>query len=243
MLLFGVLAPAAAQVSIRDSSINMVMISPSYGAQVPGGDLAKRFGWNSAVGLSVTVKRKSGWYMQVEGDYIFGSKLKQTGMFEQITTEQGFIIGSGGYYADARLGERGYYITASVGKLFHKLGPNPNCGFFAQGGVGFLQHKIFVQDKKGTAPSIHGDYVKGYDRLTNGLELREMAGYMYCGNNRVVNFFGAVECVQGFTEGRRSYNFNVKKSDAGKRLDLLFGFRIGWIIPLFKEAPEKFYYY
>ena len=35
----------------------------------------------------------------------------------------------------------------------------------------------------------------------------------------------------------------VSQVDNSTRLDLLFGFRIGWIIPLYKEAPEEFYLY
>lgn len=242
-LLLGACQQLEAQVSVRDSAVSMTLITPSYALQLPGGDMAKRFGMNSSVGLAVTYKLKSNWFFDAEGAYIFGNRITEPGLFSQIATEQGFIIGSGGFYADAELGETGYYGTFSVGRLFPVLGPNPNSGFFVKAGLGFMQHKILIKDKKNNAPSIDGDYRKGYDRLTNGLCVREMAGYMYIGNNRLVNFYAGLELIQGFTEGRRSYNFNTMQSDAGKRLDLLFGARVGWIIPLYKEAPEKFYTY
>ncbi len=232
-----------AQSSIRDSSLNMVLIAPSYGYQIPAGDMAKRFGANSSIGLSVMVKRKSNWMFIADGFFIFGNKFNQPGLFDDIATPQGFVIGSNGYYGNILIAERGYNLTLSVGRLFPMKKPNPNCGIFVQAGAGFLQHKISIIDKKGTVPALQGEYVKGYDHLTNGLALREFVGYVYVGNRRLVNFFGGFEAVQGFTEGRRSYNFNTKMPDSGKRLDLLFGLRFGWIMPIYKQAPEKYYIY
>lgn len=246
LMLFGMLAfnnKSYAQASIRDSSLNMVLIAPSYGYQVPAGDMAERFGANSSLGLSVIVKRKSNWMLIADGFFIFGNKFNELGLFDGIATSQGFVIGSSGYYGNILVSERGYSFTLSLGRLFPVKKPNPNCGFFVQAGAGFIQHKIRIQDKLGTVPALQGDYVKGYDRLTNGLALKEFVGYVYVGNRRLINFFGGVEAIQGFTQGRRNYNFNTMKSDKGNRIDLLFGLRFGWIMPIYKQAPEKFYIY
>ncbi len=232
-----------AQYSIRDSSLNMVLFAPSYGYQIPAGDMAKRFGANSSVGLTVTVKRKSNWMIIGDGYFFFGNRFNEPDLFNGIATSQGFVIGSSGYYGNILIAERGYYLTLSVGKLFPMKKPNPNCGFYVQAGAGFIQHKISIKDKLGTVPSLQGDYVKGYDHLTNGLAIREFAGYLYTGTNRLVNFFGGIEAVQGFTQGRRDYNFSTKGPDSKKRLDLLFGLRFGWILPIYKQAPDKFYTY
>ncbi|CAN5504841.1 hypothetical protein BH11BAC2_BH11BAC2_04930 [soil metagenome] len=232
-----------AQVSIRDSSISLVMISPSIALHGPLGDMGKRFGISTAVGLTVTYKLKNNWMFSAEGNFIFGKKISEPGLFSGLTTNEGYVIGSDGFYGDIRVFERGYYLTLSVGKLFPVKKPNPNCGFFVQGGVGFMQHKIKIDDHKNSIPSLQDDYAKGYDRLTNGIAFREFGGYLYNGNNRLVNFYGGVEFVQGITEGRRSYNFDQEKPDSGVRLDMLIGLRIGWVIPLFKEAPDKFYTY
>lgn len=233
----------SAQVSVKDSAISMVMIRPSYGIQVPGGDLASRFGVNQTIGMAVTYKNKSGWMFTAEGDFFFGNKITEANLFSQLTTSEGTIIGVDGYYGDIRVFERGYYVTLGVGRLFNVLKPNPNCGFIVEGSVGFMQHKIKIQDKKNSVPALQGDYVKGYDHLTNGLAVREFVGYLYVGNRRLVNFYGGIECVQGFTQNRRDYNFNDMGADKSNRLDLLFGVRVGWIIPLFKEAADEFYLY
>ncbi len=234
---------SSAQYSVRDSSISMVLIAPSYALQVPSGDLAKRFGVNSSVGLSVTYKHKSKWMFSAEGFFIFGGKVKEPDLLKGISTEQGFIIGNDGRYANLNITERGYCATLSAGRLFPVGKPNPNCGIFVQAGVGFIQHRIRIDDKKNSSPSILDEYQKGYDHLTNGLLLREFAGYMYTGNRRLVNFFFGAEMMQGFTAGRRTYNFDTGKAENPQRVDLLFGLRAGWILPLYKQAPEKFYTY
>lgn len=243
LLLITALNEAMAQVSVKDSAISMVMIRPSYALQLPGGDLSNRFGLNQSVGMGVTYKNKSGWMFTAEGQFFFGTKITEPNLFTGLTTSEGTIIGVDGLYGDIRVYERGYYVTLGVGRLFHVRKPNPNCGFIVEGSLGFMQHKIKIQDKKNSVPALNGDYVKGYDRLTNGLTAREFVGYAYVGNRRLVNFFGGLEAVQGFTQGRRDYYFGDMKSDQSNRLDLLFGVRIGWIIPLFKEAPDKFYIY
>lgn len=243
IVMFSMVEPAVAQVSLKDSSISMVMIRPSYGLQIPGGDLANRFGLNQTVGIATTYKNKSGWMITAEGNFIFGNRTTEPNLFSMLTTTEGTIIGEDGLYGDVRVFERGYYITLGVGRVFKVLKPNPNCGFIVEGSLGFIQHKIKIQDKKNSVPSLQEEYAKGYDHLTNGLAIKEFVGYQYISNHRLVNFYGGLECVQGITRNRRSYNFSEMGPDNGTRLDLLFGFRIGWIIPLYKEAPEDFYIY
>lgn len=235
--------PLSAQVSVKDSSISMVMIRPSYGLQVPGGDMAKRFGINQSVGMGVTYKTAKGWMFTAEGAYLFGTNINEPNLFTGLTTSDGTIIGADGYYADVRVFERGYYATLGIGRLFPVKKPNPNCGFIVEVSLGFMQHKILIQDKKNAVPSLREEYLKGYDRLTNGLAAREFIGYLYVGNQRLVNFFGGLEAVQGWTASRRDYNYGTMSADKKARVDLLFGIRIGWVIPLYKEAPDKFYIY
>jgi len=233
----------SAQVSVKDSSIAMVMIRPSYALQLPAGDLANRFGINQSIGMGVTYKTAKGWMFTAEGAFIFGTNINEPNLFGNLTTSDGTIIGSDGLYADIRVFERGYYATLGVGRLFKVAKPNPNCGFIVEASLGFIQHKIKIQDKKNAVPALQEEYLKGYDRLTNGLAVREFIGYLYVGNHRLVNFFGGIEAVQGWTAGRRDYDYSDMKANKQARIDLLFGLKVGWVIPLFKEAPETFYLY
>jgi hypothetical protein len=232
-----------AQSSVKDSIIKCVLVSPSFSLQFPGGDMADRFGTNSTVGVSVAIKNKKNWTFSLEGNFIFGSQIKEASIFSNLTVDGGFIVGSDGLYADIRAFQRGYTVFGNVGKIIPYKGPNPNCGIYVQAGVGFLQHKIRIEDKKNAVPSLQGDYLQGYDRLTNGLALRQFIGYAYLGNKRLVNFFGGIEFVEGFTQGRRNFNYSTGLSDTGKRFDFLMGVKLGWIMPFYKQAPDKFYTY
>lgn len=231
------------QSSVKDSIIKCVLIAPSFSFQIPGGDLANRFGTNSGLGISVGIKNKKNWTFSLDGNFIFGTQIKETSIFSNLTVDGGYIIGSDGLYADVRAYERGYTVFAAVGKIIPYKGPNPNCGIFLQGGIGFMQHKIRIEDKKNSVPALQGDYLQGYDRLTNGLALRQFVGYAYLGNKRLVNFFGGFEFIEGFTQGKRNFNYNTGLSETGNRFDLLMGIKLGWIMPFYKQAPEKFYTY
>ena len=57
------------------------------------------------------------------------------------------------------------------------------------------------------------------------------------------DFFGGFEFIEGFTAGRRDYNYSTGKADNTKRFDLLMGVKVGWVLPFYKQAPEKFYTY
>lgn len=231
------------QGSVRDSAISMVLVQPGFGIQVPMGDMADRFGWNSTVSLEGTYKHKSGWMAGVQGSFLFGSEVKQTDLFSNLVTSQGQIVASDGKYADIRVFERGYTIILNAGKLFRMKRPNPNSGFAVKIGAGYMQHKIRIEDKLNLTPSLQGDYKKGYDHLASGFCLRQSVSYIYVGNRRLVNFFIEAEAVEGLTKGRRSFDFDLEIPDTGKRTDILTGVRVGWILPLYKAAPEKYYFY
>ncbi|MFM9008890.1 MAG: hypothetical protein ACKOQY_09995 [Bacteroidota bacterium] len=233
----------SAQVSVKDSAIGMVMIRPSFALQAPGGDLSTRFGMNQSIGMAAGYKWANGWMVGAEATLFFGSKIKEQGVFTGLTTAEGTIVGVDGLYGDIRLFERGYTVMATLSRLFPVKKPNPNCGFVVETGLGFMQHKIKIDDKKNAVPAVRDPYVKGYDRLTNGIAFKQFIGYLHVGNRRLVNFYGGVEAIQGFTASRRSYNYSTMSVDDAPRIDLLFGLRVGWIIALFKEAPDPFYMY
>jgi len=232
-----------AQSSVKDSSISMLMISPGIGLQVPGGDMAKRFGNNTVLSMDVIYKHRKKWMLNAEGSFIFSNKIKETNLFTYLINTNGEIIGDDGRIADVRVFERGYYITLSGGRLFNLKKPNPNCGFFITAGGGYFQHKIRVEDHNKSVPALQGEYKKGYDRLTNGFCIRESVGYLYISNYRLINFFIVADAVQGFTKSRRSYTIDNMNTETKQRLDLLYGGRIGWVLPLYRQAPEKFYTY
>jgi len=232
-----------AQVNLKDTSLTISMLYPTYGFGMPGGDLADRFGFSHQIGAGYMFKSSSGWSISVEGNFIFRDGVKDQGsILSGITTSDGHIIDEGGVFANVMLLERGFSAWVKVGKLFPVAGPNPNSGLLVKLGGGMLQHKIKIEDPNNSAPQIKGDYKKGYDHLCNGPAITEFIGYQYLGNSRKINFFAGLEFVQAYTLSRRSYYFNEMIRPDEKRIDLLSSMKIGWYLPLYKKTRQKFYY-
>jgi hypothetical protein len=234
----------SAQVSVKDSSITTPLVGISYGFQLSGGDLVKRFGNSSSLGGSLELKLKSKWTIGINGSYFFGKTVKEN-LFDSIDTSVGAIINRSGEYADVRTFERGFTISGTVGRLFtlKNKKPNPNSGVLFDIGVGFIQHKIRIETIGNNVPQLSTEYKKGYDRLSNGFLLSENLCYLYVSSNRFVNVYFGFEFMQGFTQSRRSWDYDLMRRDTQKRVDLLSGVKIAWILPLYKKAPEEFYTY
>lgn len=232
-----------AQVSVKDSSIYTPLIGLSFSYQLSAGDMVKRFGNSSSIQLNCDFKTKKQWIFGFNGSYFFGKDINEKGIFDSITTQEGNIISQNGEFADIRLYERGFTFSVTAGRLFTLKKPNPNSGIIVNIGLGFIQHKIRIETIGNNVPQLSTEYKKGYDRLSNGLLLTENLGYLYLSNNRLVNFYFGFECMQGFTKNRRSFDFDLMKQDTKKRLDVLYGGKVAWILPLYKKAPQPFYYY
>jgi len=233
-----------AQKSVRDSSIVIPSISVHYAYQFPGGDLSDRFGNNHNVGAAFTLKLRSNFTLGLEANYLFGTDVKnEDSYFHAIRNDHGYVIDGNGEYAEVHLDERGFEIFAFAGYQFHFLSPNPNSGLFFHIGAGFLQHYVRINNPGNTAPQIIGEYSKLYDRLSNGFSCTQLIGYRYMGNRNLANFYLGFEFTQAWTQSRRSYNADDMKRNTDSHLDLLYGIKFGWIIPLYGRAPKDFYYY
>ncbi len=246
--LFSLFYSASAQ-NVKDSSLFFPMIKFSYAFQIPGGDLAKRFGHNSNVGLNFSIKTKKNWIYGANGSFFFGDRIKENGILDSMKTSTssgpntGFIIDQNGHPATVRLFERGFTISLHVGKIFNVLAKNKNSGLIIYGGPIFIRHKIKIDDIGHQSPQLVKEYLKGYDRLTAGFGVNEFIGYVYLGNKRMLNFFCGFEFTQAFTKSQRSYDYDLMKADTEKRIDLLYGIRVGWILPIYKKTPQQFYYH
>lgn len=250
LLLFSLLvllipSVGTAQVNLKDSALGIHMFYPVYGYGMPGGDMAKRFGFSHQLGAGYMYKAENGWSIALESNLIFRDGVKNPGnVLSGITTSDGFVIDEGGVFANVMLLERGFTVWAKVGKLFPvAFGPNPNSGILVQLGGGMLQHKIRIEVPSNSAPQLNGDYKKGYDHLCNGPAISQFIGFQHLGNARKVNFFAGLEFVQAYTLSRRSYYFNEMVRPNEKRIDLLSSLKVGWYLPLYKKTRQKFYYY
>jgi hypothetical protein len=236
---------ALAQSNPRDSLVNAPLIGLSYAYQLPEGNLKERFGFNSSVGVHFLNKTKKNWIWGVDWTFTFSpqSQVKESGsLFDSINTSNGNVVDANGEYATLLFYERGWTSSVKFGKLFPVWGQNKNSGICLITGLGYMQHKIRIEDKFNRTPQLTKAYRKGYDRLSTGLMLSEFVGYLFLGNNRLLNFYAGFEVMAGFTKNRRSFNFDTMEQDTKQRLDIYYGPRIGFIIPLYKRMPDEYYF-
>lgn len=215
-----------------------------YGLQLPEADMKLRYGINSNAGIGVSIKTMNNWVLEADFNYIFGGKVKiEDSIFAGIANPDGFILDGNGQLAEVYTYERGYYVMAGVGKILPVFQVNPNSGLSFSIGAGFLQHKIRIYNPDNTAAQVCGDYVKGYDYLSNGFALRQFIGYTFYGVQKVYSFKFGFEVVEAFTQGRRDYLFPLKGPDTEERLDVLYGFKAIYTLPFYKDPKDVQYYY
>lgn len=225
----------------KDSASSGAIITMSYAAELPGADLAKRFGYTNNVQLGAYWKFSSNWFVGAQGAFIFGNKIKEN-VLDSIATKDGNIIANDGNYTPISYFERGFDIQLTAGKVF-PVGKkkNLNSGIVATLSAGYINHHIRIENPNDWAPQANGSYIQGYDRLTAGVCITEFAGYQYISKNRILNFFAGLEFTQGFTKSLR-YDFDLGSKNNNLRYDLLNGIRVGWILPILKKSANGVFY-
>lgn len=218
----------------RDNSMPVLNISLTGGFHAPGGDLADRFTNHYHLGGAVEyIFSPSNIIIGAETEFYFGNRVLEDPL-ENIRTPQGQLVANNRTLAENPLRQRGFFAGITVGKLFRMSSVNPKSGIRFTISAGMLQHHIRIQDDP-MAPvaAIREAYKKGYDRLTNGFALNEFIGYQYLSRDRRINFYAGFVLGQGFTQSRRSYDFDTMQANTENRLDLNFGFKLGWTLPFY----------
>lgn len=233
-----------AQKNVIDSNIVIPMVKLSYAFQVPGGALSERFGVNSNVGAQVAVKTRNNLYFGLAGSYIFSGSVKEDDILDDIRTSEGGVIDNAGELNYPFFEQRGYSIFLTAGKVIPVWSANPNSGLLIYGGVGYLEHFVKIDFRDATIPQLDEEYRKGYDRLTGGFALNQFIGYVHFGKRRLTNFFGGFDLTQAWTVNKRGVNLDeMQPTPDERRFESLIGFRLGFILPLYKAAPKEYYFY
>ncbi len=224
------------------SSSSVYLINLSYGLDLPGGDLADRFGNNFSMGGSLDYMTGSNWIMGGEVKFIFGNNVHEDPL-APLRNDRDDILGINNFTATVLLRERGLYMGLNVGKFF-PFNDKKRLGIRMTAGGGMLAHKIRIQDDTQSVPQIEGDYAKGYDRLTRGMALKESIGLMYLSPNKRINMRLSFDFIQGFTKNVRSVNYDTGLTDDSSRLDMTYGITATWIIPIYtgQYSGEEIYY-
>ena len=231
-----------AQQSVKDSTIKASGISLGYSYQIPKKDLANRFGNYSNIEVSFFRKYKSNFEWSINGSYLFGRNVIEPELLSNLTTSQGIVINSGGNPAEIAIDQRGFTATAGIAKVFPVFNSNLNSGIKIKFDIGYIWHKIKIEELDNTVAALTKDKLPGYDRLTGGLFIKQGIGYQFMSNNEMVNFYVGFETGQGFTKSLRTYSYDTALPDTESRLDIYYGIRICWMIPFYKRAPKEFYF-
>ena len=173
---FGV-SVKAQEKSIRDSIISFGTLQIDMVFNVPGADLAKRFGNLACLGATMGYKTRGNFYFETGARMIFGSEVREPVAENVVTIYNnarsgyfGTATGADGRQSEVRFQARGVQIPLYFGKIFpvsKKL--NKNSGFYANLGTQFIQHRIWLEVPANNVPALDKTQRKGYDRLSNGL--------------------------------------------------------------------------
>ncbi len=233
-----------AQRNASDTIISTPWVSVSYGGNWTGGDLKERYGYLNHIGFFAGYKTKRNWIYGIEGNFIFGNQINLTGLFDNLTDSKGNITDVNGDIAIVQVVSRGMNVNAAIGKIFPVLSPNKNSGIYAKVGIGFLAHKMRIETRDHVVPQIELDYRKGYDRLASGINIHQFLGYAFMANRGAFNFYGGFYAQQGFTKNRRDVFFDQPEIPVSNesRIDMQYGFKIAWLIPVYKRLPKSYYY-
>lgn len=230
----------------KDSVTAEWLIGMGMKLELPGGDMSKRFGSNAGVDLNFSRKTASNLIGTGSFTFLFGNKVKESTLDSiSVDVNDSFsaLINGKGEYQVLSIYERGYSCQLRFGKVFHEVGPTANSGFIARFGAGFIQHKIkYYWAGDGPAPLLN-NYYKGYDRLTNGLLLSQSFGYFNQSRSQHVNFILEGEITEGFTRSRRSWDYDLNAADIKNRVDLFYGLKATWLLPIAHKKSDGIYFF
>ena len=236
-----------AQYDIKNEKIDTWLFQGTYAYQIPGKDTKTLYNNNNSIGGSIFYKTASNWIFSFNGNFISGNSvnISREEVFGDILDNNGEIITGDGIYGSYALFERGAHFQARVGKIFPVLTPNPNCGFFVQGGIGYLYNRLRTEfgSYASPPPALAGDYLYGYDRMRGGFAWSGEIGYLFLSNSRVLNFSLSLEFTQAYTKPLRQWDFNLMGKDTNSYVDQYVGIRAAIYIPTYKRKPAEYYYY
>lgn len=162
---------------------------------------------------------------------LFGSVVTQSNVFGSIVGSTGALIDKNGNPGVIRMYMRGVSLLGTVGKIIPLSTRKTYSGLEFRAGAGYLNHKIRMQYDASTLPQLDGDYMDGYDRLSNGLLLQQAIYFQYV-DIQTLSFFAGIECNQGLTKSRRAWTYPSKSAEDRLRKDIYFGLSAGILIPI-----------
>lgn len=234
---------AQARVGVSDSSLLAGLVNIEYGAVLPAGDLADRFGFHNDLGFQVLVKSRDNDLIGAGINFFFGSSVKEDSIMAGITNDDGFLIGTDGFLHRPILTMRGWGVNIRYGKITPLWATNPNSGFTWMGALGFMQHRIKFDLEEDFLPQASETALQTYDRLVNGVYFQQYFGYTYMGSKKFINFRTGLEITEAFTGSRRDIYADLGSVPDEKRIDIQMALKVAWILPIYENAKTQYFTY
>jgi hypothetical protein len=232
------------QPGLSQSVNSLKLLDFKYGFQAPAADLRERFGGHNQLGLGLEwISLESKVFAGLSGFYFFGNNVKED-VIAPLRGFDGNIIGIDGQIGDVNLKERGYYVGLIAGKIIPTTDRKSNLtGIRTHLGLGFLQHKIRVQDNFNTIVPLEKRYLQGYDRLTNGPAIHLGLGFQY--DSPINNFHFRImgELIGARTKSRRDLDYATGGALDMDRTDVMYGLHFAYIVVISRTSAEEHIYY
>ena len=233
LLIVFTLIKSVTVVKAQEETYSNLNLQTSYLYEIPGADLAERYGGNSKFEFKLEYLSTMNYAIYVKGGVRINQNVKED-VFAPIRTEEGFVLGVNGFYADIFGRKRGMDAGLGIDKIW-PLQKN----FLRTGlSLGYISHWIKVVDDSQSVPQVTGLSGQIYDRFASGMGIEENIQFQY--NIERAAFLIGFQLGQFFTTEHRHQIINGAEE---RRLDLYFGTKITYLLPLYKFNSEETVYY
>lgn len=241
--IFALNTNAQSVINLNDNNGTMFELGFEYGFYLPHRDLDAYFGRHNGTGGHFQVLTKKNTYYGGQLQFIFGnqSSIDVTQVWVDPIDN---VYGLNYTFADILTKHRGLSGQLYIGKMIPIKSKRARMGIKATLGVGFLQHKLFIQeDPESFMPQMDKNYKALLDHKTNGISLQQFIGFHYLANDRMANWYVGFDFIEAFTKNRRSFNYDLGIPTDLDRIDIATGFKIGWILPFYiNEKSENIWF-
>ena len=232
------------KISAVDSASLFVYTQFEFSYNIPLADLRKDFKNFLSVGTGINVKTKSNWIIGFTFNYQFEGKVRADVLEQEFkhlvpAGANYFISNDGTATNEISVDYRGLQFTLMAGKVFCFTPRFRNSGLVLKAGIGVLQHYMHITNPNNKVLSLNEEYRKGYDRLTLGFSLYQFIGYQHLTKKNLLCFYGGIEVVENWAKRQRAYDFSLMGKDNNRYFESYIGFKVGWIVPLYKHQPYR----
>lgn len=196
-------------------------------------DIALKYPDYTSFPIAVEYQHQGKWVGSAEFNIYFGTNVKTTGFFDNISNENGDIIDIKGHPAIIRPRMRGFGSRVYVSRNIYPFKNQTKKTLALQIGIGggYTQTYIEYQVDQGTVLQIEGNNVTGYDKLASGYQIAERLRIQYFNFNAISCVLG-VDFIQGVSYSQRPWDFGNNKSDTDPIKEIAMGVHFGLIIPI-----------